>query len=163
GLAFLFAIGARNYIASEPFRFRCGVHEMLRLELVSDPPGATVERLRDHHTVCVTPCAVGIEAEPGVSGFRFALAGHHDRTARAARTGRVASPARAAPPRPGPCWGRCRSGLQSTSQEFPSELPRLPGRVRVVDLGARVVEEGVIRVEDVDLAGPAGGLDLLRD
>src|SRR5262249_49384830 len=80
GLACLSASGARTYIASEPFRFRCGVHEMLRLELVSDPPGATVERLRDHHTVCVTPCAVGIEAEPGVSGFRFALAGHHDRT-----------------------------------------------------------------------------------
>jgi hypothetical protein len=80
GVALLFALGARNYVASVRPEPRAADHEIVRLELISDPPGATVERVRDRHVMCVAPCAVGVEAEPGVSGFRFALAGHHDRT-----------------------------------------------------------------------------------
>ncbi len=76
--ALLLAFGARNYIASVggcPFR----TARHIRLDLASDPPGATVVRERDGRTMCVTPCALGLAAEPGSTVFRFHLDGRQDR------------------------------------------------------------------------------------
>jgi hypothetical protein len=74
----LFAFGARNYVESVR---RCphAAAQMIRLDLISDPPGATVVRERDGRPMCVTPCAVGIEAEHGSTAFRFKLDGRADR------------------------------------------------------------------------------------
>jgi hypothetical protein len=77
-MSILFALGARNYVAST----MTDVHapSVMRLELVSDPPGATVTRISDGKTMCVTPCAVGIQEEPGRAELRFKRAGYFDRT-----------------------------------------------------------------------------------
>ncbi|SRR6266568_8687041 len=77
-MVILFAFGARNYVTSMR---RCpyAAHQMVRLALASDPPGATVFRVRDGRAMCVTPCAVGVEAERGLASFRFDLAGHESR------------------------------------------------------------------------------------
>jgi hypothetical protein len=78
-VALLFAMGARNYIASTRRCPYAATHTMMRLELISDPPGATVIRVGDGRTMCVAPCAVGIAAEPGVTSFRFELPDFQER------------------------------------------------------------------------------------
>ncbi len=78
-LALLFAFGARNYVASmHPCRY-AAARPMVRLDLASEPPGATVVRERDRRTMCVTPCSVVLQAERGVAGFRFVRDGYADR------------------------------------------------------------------------------------
>src|SRR5262245_51019946 len=80
-LALLFAFGARNYVAS---MHRCPYatatpRTMVRLDLVTEPAGASVIRERDARTLCVTPCALGVEAEPAIVGYRFELPGYEIR------------------------------------------------------------------------------------
>jgi hypothetical protein len=77
-IVFLFGIGAQSYFASMR-RGACARRPMMKLELISDPPGATVVRVGDGRTMCVAPCAVGIQAEPGVTSFRFELPDFQER------------------------------------------------------------------------------------
>jgi hypothetical protein len=49
---------------------------MIRLDLVSEPAGATVIRERDGSALCVTPCALGMDAEAGTATYRFELPGY---------------------------------------------------------------------------------------
>jgi hypothetical protein len=77
-VALLFAFGARNYVSSMR---RCpyAARPTVRLDLMSDPPGATVVREQDGRTLCVTPCVMGVESRPGLTGLRFLLPGHATR------------------------------------------------------------------------------------
>lgn len=74
-VALLSAFGASNYLATVhrcPYSGRAAV----RLDLVSDPPGASVVRENDGRMLCVTPCAVGVEPRAGVTALRFVKPGH---------------------------------------------------------------------------------------
>ncbi len=59
--------------------YAAAARPIIRLDLASDPPNATVVRERDGRTMCVTPCAVGVQAEPGVTTYRFVLRGYESR------------------------------------------------------------------------------------
>jgi len=53
--------------------------QTVRLDLASDPPGATVVRERDGRRMCTTPCVVNVEAIPSLAIYRFELDGHESR------------------------------------------------------------------------------------
>jgi hypothetical protein len=79
-LALLFIFGIRSSLERTGGGFAASrPGPIVRLDLASEPSGATVVRERDDRPMCVTPCALGLPADTAVTAFRFMLPGHADR------------------------------------------------------------------------------------